>query len=220
MVNRQIVWQLFLKEARIDWRQRSALNGILLYVVSAVFTVFLSVRMIPSPPLWNAVMWVILLFASINAVGRSFMGESKGKHMYYQQLAKPLELIIAKILYNILLNAVISLFCLLVYTLFLGNPISFIGSFITIVFLGGIGFSIMFTLLSAIASKAGNSHLLMPVLSFPIVIPFLLILIRSSKKAMDGVDLSLLVTDIWVLLFYNAILFLMAGLLFPFLWKE
>jgi heme exporter protein B len=91
--------------------------------------------------------------------------------------------------------------------------------FLTLI-LGCLGFSTIFTLLSSIAAKSGNGHLLMPVLSFPIIIPLLLVLIKASKKAMDGIDTSLIIPDLLVVLAINFIVMALAYLLFPFLWKD
>jgi heme exporter protein B len=81
-------------------------------------------------------------------------------------------------------------------------------------------FAPIFTILSSIASKAGNSNLLMPVLSFPIIIPMLLVLIKASKKAMDGLDVSVIWPDLFVLLAIDIIVIALAYILFPFLWKD
>ena len=73
---------------------------------------------------------------------------------------------------------------------------------------------------ASIASKAGNSNLLMPVLSFPIIIPMLLVLIKASKKAMDGLDIYVIWPDLFVLLAIDIIVIALAYILFPFLWKD
>ena len=63
---------LFRKEMMLEWRQKYALGGILLYVTSTVFVVFLSfVKVLPD--VWNALFWIISLFASVNAVAKSFV---------------------------------------------------------------------------------------------------------------------------------------------------
>ena len=55
------------------------------------------------------------------------------------------------------------------------------------VILGSISFSTVFTMVSAIASKAGNGGMLMAILSFPIIIPVLdPLLIKLAKNAVDG----------------------------------
>jgi heme exporter protein B len=115
---------------------------------------------------------------------------------------------------------VIACICWGVYTLLLGNMAQNQIYYFLIMLLGCIGFSTTFTLLSSIAAKSGNGHLLMPVLSFPIIIPLLLVLIKASKKAMDGIDVGFILPDLAVILAINAIVVALAYSLFPYLWKD
>ena len=96
---KQLIKNLLL----IEWRERYALNGILLYVFSSIFTVSLSVKML-NIPTWNAVFWVLILFSSINAIAKSFIAESKGKMLYFHGLILPEKLILAKSIYSAILN--------------------------------------------------------------------------------------------------------------------
>jgi heme exporter protein B len=212
---KQLIKNLLL----IEWRERYALNGILLYVFSSIFTVSLSVKML-NLPTWNAVFWVLILFSSINAIAKSFIAESKGKMLYFHGLILPEHLILAKSIYSAILNLVLSFIALLFYSIVLGNPIHSLGFYCLILVLASIGFAFTFTMISAIAQKSGNGNLLMPILSFPIIIPFLLLLIKSSKKAMDGIDVSLIYTDLLLLVAMNLLVAALAYVLFPFLWKE
>lgn len=210
---------LLKKDLTTEWRMRYALNGILLHVISSVFLVFLAVKML-NPPTWNALFWILLLFSSISAVAKGFMGESKGRTLYYYNIASPQQIIIAKLIYNSIFMIFIALLCFVVYTTLLGNMAQSPGFYFLILISGCLGFSSIFTLLSSIAAKSGNGHLLMPVLSFPIIIPLLLVLIKASKKAMDGIDTSLIIPDLLVVLAINFIVLALAYLLFPFLWKD
>jgi heme exporter protein B len=215
----QHIIQLIKKDLLLEWRQRYAINGILLHVISSVFIVFLSVKVL-TPPTWNALFWLIMLFTSVSAVAKSFIAESKGRQLYYYGIASAQAIILSKTIFNILLMMLISLICLLVYTTLMGNAVENISYYIIAMLLGCIGFAAAFTILSAISSKAGNGNLLMPVLSFPIIIPMLLVLIKASKKAMDGIDVSLIWPDLLVLLAIDLIIVALAYILFPFLWKD
>jgi len=75
-------------------------------------------------------------------------------------------------------------------------------------------------MISAIASKAGNNGTLMAILSFPVIIPVILLLIRLSKSAMDGIERSFSYNNMGVLLAINVIVIATALLLFPFLWRD
>ncbi|OYU96122.1 MAG: ABC transporter permease [Bacteroidetes bacterium B1(2017)] len=210
---------LIRKELLLEWRQRYALNGILLQVLSSVFVVYLAVKQLNNPT-WNGVFWVVMLFISINAIAKSFIGEGKGRNLYYHMLVQPQQLLLAKFIYNALLNIVLASLCLATFSLLMGNPIQSLGLYIAVTILGCLGFASTFTMLSAIASKAGNSNLLMPVLSLPIIIPLLLIVIKAAMRSMDGLDSSLIYKDLGILFAFNILVITLAYILFPAVWKE
>lgn len=210
---------LLKKDLMLEWRMRFALNGILLHVISSVFLVFLSIKILNAPT-WNALFWLILLFSSISAVAKGFIGEHKGRLLYYYTISSPQQMIVSKIVFNTLFMLLIACICFGVYTLLLGNLAQHTGYYFLVMALGCIGFSTTFTLLSSIAAKSGNGHLLMPVLSFPIIIPLLLVLIKASKKAMDGIDTSLILPDLGAILAINFIVVALSYVLFPYLWKD
>jgi heme exporter protein B len=164
--------------------------------------------------------WIIILFASVNAIAKSFMQESKSRLLYYYTIASPQAIILSKTLYNILLMSLLSLLALLVYLLFFTNTIGDPLFYFISVLLGSLSFSTVFTMISAIASKAGNNGTLMSILSFPVIIPVILVLIRLSKGAMDGIDRSLNYGNIGVLCAINVIVLATSLLLFPYLWRD
>ena len=100
---------LIKKEMLLEWRSKYALNGVLLYVVSTVFVCYLSFISVPNKLTWNALFWIIMLFASINAVAKSFLQESRGRHLYIYTLVSPVALILAKTIYNSFLMIVLTL---------------------------------------------------------------------------------------------------------------
>ncbi len=211
---------LLRKEIMLEWRSRYALNGILLYVVSTVFVCYLSFREINNPPTWNALFWIIMLFASVNAITKSFIQESPARQIYYYTIVGPQAIIISKIIYNILLMLLLSVIALGFYTLvfknLLGDPLFYLIS----VLLGSISFASVFTMISGIASKAGNGSALMAILSFPVIIPLLVVLIKISKNAMDGLDRSVSWDEIGVLIAINVIVITTSLLLFPYIWRD
>lgn len=211
---------LVAREISLELRRKYALNGILLYVVSTIYISYLSFRNIIDPAAWNALFWTILLFACLNAVSKSFIQESRGRLLYLYTLASPGAIILSKILYNMLLVAVLSVLCFLCFSLFIGNLVQNNVLFLIVLLLGSAGLSSVLTLMSAIASKTGNSFSLMAVLSFPIVVPLLLILIKVSKNAVDGLEWSVSYAPLGMLALLNVIVFILAYLLFPYLWRD
>jgi len=215
------VQQLIIKEIRLEWRSKYALNGVLLYVVSSVFVCFMSFISIPEKLTWNALFWIIMLFASINAVAKSFLQESRGRHLYMYTLVSPVALIIAKTIYNSLLMIGLTLVALLFYCLVFDPPqdIDFLMYFLAVI-LGSLSFATIFTMVSAIASKAGNGGMLMAILSFPIIIPVLIVLIKLAKNAIDGLDRSVSLDDIGLLVVINVMVMTASLILFPYLWRD
>lgn len=212
-----------LKDFRLEWRQRAALNGMLLYVGSTVFVCYLSFSLrggIPPAPAWNALFWVILLFSGVNAVAKGFLQESRGRMLYYYTLVRPQAVILAKIAYNAVLLLGLALVGLLLYLVVLGNPVQNLPLFVGNVALGALGFASTLTLVSGIAAKASNSNTLMAVLGFPLVVPMLLLLLKVSKNALDGLDFAASQSALLTLVALNLIVGAVSFLLFPFLWRS
>ena len=161
-----------------------------------------------------------MLFAAVNAIAKSFMQESKGRLLYYYSIASPQAIILSKTIYNTLLMSLLSILALIIYLVFFPNTVGDPLLYVIAVLLGSISFSTVFTMISAIASKAGNNGTLMAILSFPVVIPVILLLIRISKNAMDGIARNFSYDSIGVLLAINIIVIATALLLFPFLWRD
>ncbi|WP_199141554.1 heme exporter protein CcmB [Pedobacter sp. ASV12] len=214
------VKHLIRKEILLEWRSKYALNGVLLYVVSTVFVCFLSFVSIPKLT-WNALFWIIMLFASINAIAKSFMQESRGRHLYIYTLVSPVALIIAKTVYNSLLMVGLTLIALLFYSMVFNFPTGAdVLMYLVAAVLGSLSFATIFTMVSAIASKAGNGGMLMAILSFPVIIPVLIVLIKLAKNAIDGLDRSVSLDDIGLMLVINALVMTASLLLFPYLWRD
>ncbi len=214
---------LILKDLRIEWRLRYTLNGLLLYVVSSIFICYLSFNLKAgaiSPTTWNALFWIILLFTATNSIGRSMDRENGDRFYFYYTLVRPQVFIMAKALYNSLIMLVLSFTGLLFYLLIMGNPVQDIPLFLFNIFLGALGFAGSLTMIAGIARKAANSSSLVAVLGFPIILPMILMLIKISKNAIDGLARRVSYDEIITLLALNAIVFTLSYILFPYLWKE
>ncbi|GAB4132258.1 MAG: hypothetical protein OHK0045_23020 [Raineya sp.] len=217
------IFHLVGKEFILEWRQKYALNGLLLYVSSAVFIVYLCFNLETQrlqAITWNTIFWLILLFSAFNAVAKSFMQEKSGRFFYYYMSVSPYAIILSKIIYNALLMLLIAFVGLGVYSLFLGNPVEDLFFFAFNLLLGAVGFASSLTMISAIAAKAGNNAVLMAVLGFPVILPMLLLLIKVSKNAMDGLDRAASSEEILTLLAINLIVVSVSYLLFGFLWRS
>lgn len=212
---------LIRKELLLEWKQKYALNGLLLYALSMVFVVSIGLQRHLPQQAWNVVFWIILLFVAVNAVAKSFMGESPGQLLYLYNLASARAIIVAKLLYNVLLIGAISLLTLGFFMWFSGSgEIADPLQYVVTVFVGAAAFASNMTLVSAIASKAQNKSTLLAVLSFPIVIPQLLVSISASGKALQGQSWGASIGEIIFSASFVVIIAAVSVILFPFLWRE
>jgi heme exporter protein B len=217
---RKAVYALLKKDVLLELRQQHTFYGILLYVASTIFVLYLSINK-PEADVWNGLFWIIQLFVCVNAVAKSFLQESRGRMLYFYSIAGAKEFIIAKLIYNILLMLLMSLLSLFLFFILMKNPLQDAGRFVAIVCLGGISLSLVFTLLAAIAAKAQQSAALMAILGFPLIVPQLLLLIRLSKSAFGEVFRDGAILQITALLVGLDIMVIALSLiLFPFLWKD
>ncbi len=215
------IFALLKKDIMLELRSQHSFYGILLYIASTVFVLFLSIPDAPDAIIWNALFWVIQLFVCVNTVAKSFIGNTKGQMLYYFTIASPVQFIISKLLYNVFLMLLMSSISLFLFFVFLSNPATNTLKFVGIVLLGGTSISLTFSLMSAIAAKAQQNAALIAILGFPVILPQLLLLMRLSKASFgevfkDGALLQIagLITGLDVLVFVLAII------LFPFLWKD
>jgi len=214
------IGSLFAKELKLEWRQKAAINGIFLYFASTVFVCYLSFSQAIDPETWNSLFWVILLFTGVNVTLKSFTQEREGLLLYYYLLLKPHWLINARILYNGLVLSVLSLAGLLVFVLFMGNPIENLTLFVINMVLGVVGFSSVLSMVSAIASKARNNFTLMAILGFPLTLPLLMVLIRVSLAALEGSSVQEQSGNLLVIVLLSGITLVLSNILYPFIWKE
>ena len=219
-MNRQLLSQLIKKEFLLEFRQKSTLAGILVYIVATVFISALSFKKIIHPSVWNALFWTIFMFISINVSSKSFMQETKGKGLYNYLYYDPRTFILSKIIYNMLLMAVLSLLTFFFYSWFVGSMVQDLGMFLLALIFSSSAFSGVLSLMSAIASKANNNISLMAILSFPVLMPLLLVSVKLSKHAIDGLAWSVSYKYLLILIMLNFVVVALATLLFNYLWKE
>jgi heme exporter protein B len=214
---------LVKKEIQMEWRQKYAIHGLLLYLASTIFVCYLSFKakqQAINPITWNTLFWLIILFMAVNAIGKSFTQESKQRNIFYYSIVSPEAVIYSKIFYNSLVMIGISFIGILFYSWVMGNPVGNLPLYLLSLILGAIGFSATLTMVAGIAAQGENSATLMSVLSFPIIIPLLLILLKLSKSAMDGISMQENWDEMATLASLDVIVIVLSGILFPYIWRH
>ena len=212
------IFALIKKDLLLEIRQQYTFYGIVLYVASTIFVLYLAMGQ-PEEMVWNGLFWMIQLFICINAVAKSFLQESRGRMLYFYSIAGPRDFILSKLLFNSLLMITMSLVSLILFFL-LGNPIQHFLKFIGIVCLGGWSLSLVFTFLAAIAARAQQNAAMMAILGFPLIIPQVLLLMKISNTAFADVVQAGLWQIVLLLVGLDIMVIALAIILFPFLWKD
>ena len=212
------IWTLCKKDLLLEIRQQYSFYGILLYVASTIFVLYLAIEE-PESRVWNGLFWIIQLFVCINAVAKSFLQESRSRMLYFGSIVSPQNFILAKLLFNSVLILAMSSLSLLLFSLFFGNPAEKLGSFIGLVFLGGWSLSLVFSFLAAIAAKAQQNAAIMAILGFPLIIPQLVMLMKISAAAFST-SAPIPSTPVIMLFVLDFLVILLSIILFPFLWKD
>ena len=210
---------LLRKEFLLEFRTRSAISGIFLYVISTLFVVYETFVKI-QPNVWNTLFWIILLFVAVNAMVKSFVQEKGNRVLYYYSLLNPSHVLIAKIVYNTLLLLVLSLLIWGLFIFFGDNPVKDLGLFLLILLLGSFGFSVTFTFLASLVAASNQSSSLLAVLSFPLIIPIILMLVKISAHALRLIQDTAVSGDLAILVAIDLLLCGVALLLFPFIWRD
>ena len=212
------IFTLFKKDLLLEVRQQYSFYGVLLYIGATIFVLYLTIES-PESNVWNGLFWVIQLFISINAVAKSFLQEGRGRMLYFYSIAGPRDFVLAKLAFNSVLMLFMSVLSLVLFSLFLGNPMEKAGAFIGIVVLGGWSLSLVFTFLAAIAAKAQQNAAIMAILGFPLLIPQLMLLMHLSNTTFSG-NVTIPLDTVLLVLALDAMVILLAIILFPFLWKD
>ena len=213
------VWHLLSKEIILEWRQRHSIGGMFLYVLATVFLAFSMIKNI-APQVWIALYWIIILFAAANATTRSFYQESGNRQLFYYQLSHSLSFIFSKLIYNFLLLILICVITWLGFSFFSKPVIKNYPLFGLCILLGSAAFSTIYTFVSSIAGKTPNGAAMMAILSFPLLIPVLLTLLKLSAQAGNLINDTGYWKDVLILVSIDGLLIGIIIFLFPFVWRD
>ncbi len=220
MNNKQhAILNLVKKDLLLEMRQQYTLYGVLLYVASTIFVIYLTMGQ-PDDAVWNGLFWIIQLFVCVNAVAKSFLQEGRGRMLYFYSIVGPVQFVLSKLIFNAILMLVMSLLSLAICTLLLGNPLVHVLSFIGIAALGGLSLSLVFTFLAAIAAKAQQQSAMMAIMGFPLIIPQLLLLGKIAGTGFSSVIQAGWWQMVLMLVGMDILVIALAIILFPFLWKD
>lgn len=204
----------------LEWRERSGIFNTLLYALATAYIASLALGQSTGAQVWTGLMWFLMLFNAITASSGSFRHEAGHRYAYYQQLVDPAALFLAKWVYNVIYGLLLGVLQFVLLYFFIGSPGGEIFLFLIQIASGALGLMGVLTLTSGIAALSGNNVSLMAILSFPLLIPVLLIGLRGSVLAAIGASWSEVLPFVGGNLGMSALAAGMGYLLFPYLWRD
>jgi heme exporter protein B len=214
---------LLKKELLLEWRQKHALAGVLLYVLATVFVCYLGFQRLESANTWGILLWVTGIFTAFNAMQKTFSSESAGSQLFLYTLAHPRYIILAKALYNAAFVALLNLVSVLFFILFFGTDmlqsVDWI-QFLLGLLLGSTALGLALTFVAGIAFKSDGGIGLVAILGFPVIMPLLITIVRHTTAALEGASMTQNSLNLFVLVVLNVVSFMLSYVLFPYLWRE
>lgn len=195
MHNLRVIWAIFIKDLRVEWRNRETLSSMCVFGLLVVFLFNFAfetaheetLRLLP------ALLWIAFAFAGILGFNRSFAAERENACLEGMTLA-PIDssaIFVGKLLANLLFLGIAE--AVMVFAAAVWYNISFLPSlrwFICIVFLGTLGYVALGTIFGAIAANTRMREVMLPVLQFPIAFWILILSIDATSDALRGLGSS------------------------------
>jgi heme exporter protein B len=216
-------WAVVSKDVRSELRTRYAMNALLMFVVTSVATILFALRDDAlSPEILSGMFWVVIFFTAMSGLSRIFVSEEeRGTTLTLQLVASPSVVYFGKLIFNsgltLLLSSAVTILYVIAFPAFV---IKSVAIFIFTVILGSLGFASAATILAAIIAKANSKGTLYPVLSFPILIPLLMTVMKSTARALDGELFGAALGEFQILVSYILVMTAGSYLLFDYVWKE
>jgi len=212
-----------LKDLRSEIRTRYGITAVALFVVTSVALVaFATADEQLHRPVAAGVLWVVMFFTAMSGLGRGFISEAeRGTALYLQLSAPSTAVILGKLISNAIIAAISNLAVLALFVVFIGTiQIASPWILFLVLLVGSIGLATVITITSAIVATAGTRSPLLPVLSFPVLIPLIMPGMNATLLAMADVGMADVWPDVALMLSHSGIVATMSYLVFEVVWTE
>jgi heme exporter protein B len=213
------ILELIKKDVTAEFRNFSSTSSVFLFSVTVVFIAIKSI-VTWDYALFGAILWILVLFSAINATSKTFDSEGSNQKLFYYALYNPVEIIVAKIIYNTFFIFLIFLLCYGLLIFFTDMSVHESFTYILVSLLASCALSTInsFTSLIAKSTNANNSNLLLSILALPLAIPVLLIMVKITKNINSITEEISIKDDILILSGINLLLVGIVILLIRELW--
>jgi heme exporter protein B len=211
------------KDFRSELRTRYALNALGMFVVVVVAVMSFSAGGEQlSAETAAGLIWIAMFFTAVTGLGRSFVSEEeRGTLMMLRLTVSSTPVYFGKLLVNLVLALVANIMIALLFLLLMSSTtVKSPGAFILVVILSSIGFAAALTIIAAIIARSSSKGTLYPVVSFPVVLPLIILGVSLLRRAIMGIPIARLTDDMLLLTIYSLVVVIVSYILFDLLWKE
>ncbi len=216
------IWAVFGKDLKTEFRSRYVINTVFAFVGASLLLILFSLRaeqLAPTPQ--SGVVWIVILFAALSSLSRSFVAETD--RLTYDLLrlhGEASEVFLGKLTFNFFFTLFVNLVTFGFYIFLLDIPVSNFGALLLTLVLGTAGLSGVATMLAAIVSQADRKGAIFSVLSIPLFFPLLLVLIRTTRAALFEGTGGTFLNDLMALVGYAGVTITAGILLFDYILEE
>ena len=218
---------VLVKEARTEWRTRVALSATALFACCSLTLIALAMRNKDSaavePNVAAGLVWVVVLFTAATGLGRAFVQEEeRGTGLALRLTARASAVWTGKFLANAILLLGLSLVAAPTLLAMLAVPVVNPALLICVLTLGSIGAAATFTMTGALVAQSSSRGGLLAALSFPVLVPLLLVAVHGTKIALGvgALGFSGGLGDIQFLVSYAVVAVTTSLMLFGYLWND
>ena len=186
------LWTHLVKDLRIEWRSREAVNSMLFFalLVVVLFSLAFSPRGAFSQEISGGVICVATLFASMSALNQAWAREIRHQVLDAQRMVPSpgAELYLAKVIVNFLFVTIVQVILSPIFLVFYNLRI--VGEAWLLVLVLPLGTWALVAngiFFAALSIRSRNRELLLSLILFPIFIPALLAMVQATTSILTGV---------------------------------
>jgi heme exporter protein B len=221
----RIIWTVFAKDVRVEWRNRETLALMCVFGLLLVFLFNFTLETTHEEALRTlpVVLWVTFAFVGVLGFNRSFAAERENSCLEGMMLtpADPGAIYLGKMLANFLFLAVAELVVVIAASLWYN--FSFVPPlrwFLLTAFLGTLGYVAVGTIFGAIAANTRMREVMLPVLQFPVAVPIFVGAIEATNGVLRGAPPSEFANWLKLLASFSVVFVVLSYLLFEYVLEE
>lgn len=216
---------VFVKDLRTELRTRVAFNALGLFAITTLAAVSYTIgpyriTQADRPYLLSALLWIVIFFAAMAGLDRSFVKEEDSHTAALLRLsARPLVVWGGKLLFNFVVLELLMVILVPLYVVLMGFHVLSVSGLVWILLAGGYTLAVTTTIVAAIIARASSRGALFSVLSLPLLLPLLIFVIQGTRAVAEG-SAQGVGSALRAVVSLGGVMTIVSIILFPAVWNE